>query len=226
MQNRVEPPVLMSKLMTFVLATALVVLVALCTTVYNMFPLNRPQVFFLMSTVRDNQDIQLVDLLPKDKNTDLYEMAFVREYIRHRNEIFANSNAMGKKWNATDGVIRTMSSDKVYKDFTQTQMFKQIIRSDIPQINTVCEIAFNGKPMFMPATATEGASYRVQFRYFCTDNAGIETAKDYIIRLKIQYDEGTKIKWTDRIDNPLGIKVIEYTVLSGNGDPLDTGHRQ
>lgn len=221
-QNRVEPPVLLSRLTTFVLATAVVVLIMLCITIRNMFPLNRPQVYFLMSAIRDNQDIQLIEMQPKDANTDRYEMAFVREYVRHRNEIFANSNAMEKKWNANDGVLRKLSSDDVYKKFTNTRAFKQIISSDIPKMDTRCSVAFHGKPMFMPAAKNEDASYRVNFRYFCKDSAGIETAKDYTIRMKIKYDEGTKIKWTDRIDNPLGIKVVEYTVLSGDGDPLDT----
>ena len=64
-QDRVEPPILLSRIMMFVLATALVVLVALGMTIYNMFPLNRPQVFFLATTVRDDQDVRLVQMQPK-----------------------------------------------------------------------------------------------------------------------------------------------------------------
>ena len=80
MQNRVEPPVLLSRIIMFVLATALVVLAALGMTIYNMFPLNRPQVFFLTTTVRDNQDVRLVQMQPKSENLDRYTKAFVREY--------------------------------------------------------------------------------------------------------------------------------------------------
>ena len=97
MQNRIEPPFLLSRTMTFVLATALVVLVALAITIYNMFPLNRPQVFFLTTTIHDNQDIKLVEMQPRDVNTDRYKQEFVREYIRHRNEILNNAKVMNKK---------------------------------------------------------------------------------------------------------------------------------
>ena len=221
-QNRVEPPILLSRLMTFVLATALVVLAILCITVYNMFPLNRPQVFFLTTTIRDNQDIQLAQMLPKDTNTDQYEKAFIREYIRHRNEIFANAGVMHKKWNAENSVVHTMSTPDVYKNFTDTKIYQQIMNSNVPKIDATCNVNFHGAPMYMPATAKEEASYRVYFRYFCTDDLGQTTSQDYVIRLRIKYDEGTKIKWSNRIDNPLGIKVVEYTVLSGNDDPLDT----
>ena len=37
-------------------------------------------------------------------------------------------------------------------------------------------------------------------------------------------DDGTEIKWSDRLNNPLGIRVSEYEIESGNGDPLDTGY--
>lgn len=51
MPDRVEPPVLISRLMTFVFATALVVLGALGLTLWQLFPLNRPQVFFLTTQI-------------------------------------------------------------------------------------------------------------------------------------------------------------------------------
>ena len=100
MQNRIEPPFLLSRTMTFVLATALVVLVTLGMTIYKMFPLNRPQIFFLTTTIHDNQDIKLVEMQPRDVNTDRYKQEFVREYIRHRNEVLVNADEMQKKWNS------------------------------------------------------------------------------------------------------------------------------
>jgi len=37
-------------------------------------------------------------------------------------------------------------------------------------------------------------------------------------------DNDTKLKWSERLDNPLGVRVSEYRIESGNGDPLDTGY--
>ncbi|MDO4423752.1 MAG: hypothetical protein Q4C08_03085, partial [Pseudomonadota bacterium] len=120
MQKRVEPPVLLSRLMTFVLATAIVVLGALAMTLANMFPLNRPQIFFLTTEIRDNLDVKLIEMPPVDNNLEDYKMAFVREYVRHRNEVFTNPVVMQSKWNAEDGIVRKMSTDDVYKKFAET----------------------------------------------------------------------------------------------------------
>ena len=43
------------------------------------------------------------------------------------------------------------------------------------------------------------------------------------IKIKLLTQDGTYVKWADRIENPLGLKVVEYTIVSGAGDPLDTG---
>ncbi len=214
MQNRVEPPILLSRIMTFVLATALVVLVALGLTVYNMFPLNRPQIFFLMTTVRDEQDLRLVQMQPKSENLDRYAKAFVREYIRHRNEVFSNPNAMHKKWNSIDGAVRIMSTDDVYAGFADTALFTAVM-SEAPNFN--CLVNFDGAPMYIDN------AYQVKFRYFCSNNTGQTTPKDYTIKLKLETENNAQIKWADRIDNPLGLRVSGYEVISENGDPLDTG---
>ena len=53
-------------------------------------------------------------------------------------------------------------------------------------------------------------------------------SKDYTIILKIESDSSSAVKWTDRLNNPLGIHVTEYEVESVDGDesnktdPLDT----
>ena len=123
MQKRVKPPVLVSRLMTFVLATSIVVLGALAFTLYKMFPLNSPQIFFLTTTLRADQNIKLEQMPPKSEYLDIYKKSWVREYIRHRNEILNNAKVMNKKWNSVDGVIKTMSVDGVYSDFANTFAF-------------------------------------------------------------------------------------------------------
>lgn len=220
MQNRVEPPVLISRLMTFVLATAVVVVGALGVTLSKMFPLNRPQIFFLSSPIRDGQDIKLVEMPPKDENLDIYKKAFVYEYIKNRNEIVADANEMHKKWDSR-GPVRTMSTDEVYAGFINTKIFNDIMTS-IPKIDAQCAIFFDGAPMYLASDTKDTETYQVKFRYLCKDYTGPEIQKDYTIKIKLSESDDRKIKWVDRIENPLGLKVIEYTIVSGDGDPLDT----
>ena len=51
-----------------------------------------------------------------------------------------------------------------------------------------------------------------------------EPTKEYKIRIKLDMADDATIKWSDRLNNPLGVRVSEYVVESGNGDPLDTGY--
>ncbi len=221
MSNRVEPPVLLSRLMTFVLAAAVVILGVLAITLNNLFPLNRPQVFFLGTKIRDNLDVQLVELPPTDKNLHDYKTAFVREYVRHRNEVFTNPTVMQEKWTGNNSIVRRMSSDEVYKNFTETDMYFAII-SDMPGFDFQCPVNFEGAPVYM----SRDDAYHVKIRYFCTDNSTGQTIpKDYTIKIRIDADANKQIKWVDRIENPLGLRVTEYEIVSGDGDPLNTGFR-
>lgn len=218
MQNRVEPPILISRLMTLVLATAMVVLGVLVMTLVNLFPLNRPQVFFLTTNVRDNLDVQLVQMPAKSESLDNYKSAFVREYIKHRNEIFTNPGVMQKKWNYTDGVIKNWSSPDVYAAFANTAMFNAIM-SETPDFAFHCPVSFYYAPTYL----ARDDMYQVKIKYFCANNAGPLPSKDYTIKIKLAMNDGTQIKWADRIDNPLGLRVVEYKISEGDGDPLDTG---
>lgn len=220
MSNRVEPPVLLSRLMTFVLATAIIVLGTLMLTVRNMFPLNRPQIFFLTTTIRDNLDVKLTEMPPVDKNLDDYKKFFVREYIRYRNEVFANPGVMHEKWTGGNSIVRRMSDDKVYQEFTETDMFNAII-GGMPDFYFQCPVNFLGAPFYL----SKDDAYQVKIRYFCTDNTGQTIEKDYTIKIRIDANADKQIKWVDRIENPLGLRVTEYKIVEGDGDPLNTGYR-
>ena len=222
-QNRVEPPILISRLMTFVLASAVVVLGVLVLTITNMFPLNRPQVFFLTTEVRDNQDIKLVEMPPQDENLDIYKGAFIREYVRARNEVLTNAKVMQKKWGTESGIVKNWSTNDVYAQFADTQMFNAMM-SGMPNFDFRCNVGFLDKqPMKLVSESRQQDVYQVKIRYFCEDNTGPTSPKDYTIKIKLGQNDDVRVKWADRIDNPLGLHVAGYEILSDNGDPLDTG---
>lgn len=182
-----------------------------------MFPLNRAQVFFLSTTVPGDQIVRL-DEMPQ--NIDLYKRAFIREYIRYRNEVFTNADAMQSIWNEK---VRVMSTDDVYANFTDTDMFKAITGL-LPDFDFSCHVSFDGNPMYFSA---ENA-YRVRFKYFCADETGnVQEAdsKFYTVQIKLHETGDTEINWADRINNPLGLRISEYKIIDGDGDPLNTGFR-
>lgn len=222
MPNRVEPPILLSRMLMFVLAASIVVLGALTYTLTQMFPLNRAEVFFLTTTPNNNLHVVLRDLPPRDDNLDMYKRMFIREYIKSRNEVVPNVRVMQKQWGTADGNVRTWSTDDVFAEFIQTFMW-----NDLMQTNTgfdfTCSVDFRdtGNLAIRPDTSDE-MTYLVEFAWFCANSYGQIDTKDYTIKIRLAYDDGTAQKYSARLNNPLGLRVAEYSVQSGNGvDPLD-----
>ncbi len=220
MQPHVKPPVLISRIMTFVFAATLVMTVVLGYTLYNMFPLNRPQIFILQTVQQKNQTIKLDELPPVDENYRTYLRAFIREYVKARNEIVSDTDAMRAKWGTGDGaLVRAWSSDDVFADFQQTDMWNAMM-NDVPDFEFECPVEFSSAGAIVPRG---NDTYAVNFSYFCRNNNGQIAHKDYTIVLTLDTDNN-QIRWSQRLDNPLGVRVTGYTVESGPGDPLDTGY--
>lgn len=219
MQDRIEPPILISRLLTFVFAAALVVLAVLTITLMRMFPLNRPEVFFLTTRNPSNLEVYVNELPPNDENMDIYKRSFIREYIKARNEVIPNAKVMERKWNASDGWVHKWSGGDVFADFTQTALWSEIM-NDTPDFDFSCAVEF--KDRAVKRYTADGDTYTVDFAWFCTDSYGQTDKKDYTIKIKLVTDDTQKLKWADRLDNPLGIRVTEYTIESGDSDPLNT----
>ncbi len=228
MQDRIEPPVLVSRLMTFVMATSLVVLVVLVVTLDKMFPLNRPQVFFLTSQMMDDQELTLTEM----DNIDLeaYKKQFIKEYVRARNEIVPDLAIMRAKWaNSSSGIVRTWSSDEVFGKFAETPM-PNIVNQNLNEVfDITCSVEFPFEyAVVQDANSGDDDTYVVYFDYKCSYGplGDQESTQTYAIRVQLQSDADNSVKWADRMENPLGVRVIGYDVIDAQGkilntDPLD-----
>lgn len=221
MPDTIKPPVLLSRLLGFVCAAAVVMLGVLGFTLWRMFPLNRPQVFFLTTELRPDMDVRLYAMPTKSDEAHVaqYKEFFIKEYIKARNEISTNPNVMQRKW-ASDGtgVVSAWSDADVYADFQQTRLYNIMMR-DGATINMTCTVEF---PQGRLAPRKNGTTYAVPFSHICTNNNGHATRKDYTIVVSIEeMGKDDTMKWGDRINNPLGVRVVGYEIESGSGDPLD-----
>ncbi len=214
MQHRIEPPILLSRLVVFVFAGMAVVLFALFVTLGKMFPLNRPEIFFITTKPANASSIQISELPVDGENVADYKRAFVMEYVRARNEVERNITTMRRKWGSNGGIVAIWSDAKVYDAFKRTDMYNAI-SADYPDFAFNCPVTFIGAPMELKEN-----TYTVTMRYYCDSNTGPTSKKDYKIRVGLAIDEDANIQWNERLNNPLGLKVVEYTVLNGN-DPLD-----
>jgi len=220
LQERIEPPILISRLMTFVMATALVVLVVLVITLDKMFPLNRPQVFFL--TTENLQDKQLT-LTEIPENMDDYQKSFVMEYVRERNEVVPDLAIMRAKWaNSDNGIIKTRSTDDVFGDFVMTNMVN-IIRQDFDTpFNIKCDVEFyEHQPVIKNVNKKD--TYTVRFGYVCDYGAmdGKKYVQNYVIDVTLASTAMDAVRWAERMENPLGFRVSNYEVINNQDDPLN-----
>jgi type IV secretory pathway component VirB8 len=201
--------------MAFVFAASALTAVVLVATLARLSPISKTQVFFLTETPRDGTEITISSYSPNNQNIEIYKQSFVKEYIRARNEIVPNSAVMRRRWAAGDGSIYSWSSPEIYAKFADTMMVSAMFQ-EAPPFEFRCLTEFR-------SVAPRGKDrYAVSFAYFCSDadnNDRQALQKDYTIVLGLKFLN--KIQWADRLRNPLGVQVVEYTVESGNGDPLD-----
>jgi type IV secretory pathway component VirB8 len=224
-----EPPILMSRILTFMLATSVVVLVTLVVALVKMMPLERPEVFFLLNhTLSVNTVIE--PLVPNPNNEEAlsnYEEGFIREYVIARNTLLQNTALTRKNWTS---VIKPWSSNRVFAALTQTSIYQEYTNGDmIPVLS--CSVNFSDTSKEQAVVKTDHTDkyeeYVVTFAWICKNSGGQTPPKNYKIRLRIQSVLDNKVSNTlenlEKLrDNPLGTRVVEYTVLSGNGDPLDS----
>ena len=221
MQERIEPPVLLSRLLIFVFAGMVVVLFVLVLTMQKMFPLNRPEIFFLDSIPANNNIVQLTGMPPVGQNLDNYKQAFVMEYVRARNEVDDNLTAVRQKWGNERGVVALWSTPSIYKAFTNTKLYGMLALSGYPDFEIRCPVDFIGVPRSLSQD-----KYTVKINYSCITPGGQTETKSYVIRVGLTVDENAKLSWNERLNNPLGLKVSEYVIESNNGDPLNGAYIQ
>ena len=229
MSKEIEPPILMSRILTFVFATSVVVLATLIIALAKMMPLERPEVFFLSNqTASVNAVIE--PLVPDSSNAqafDFYEKGFVREYIISRNTLFSNPALTLRNWT---NVVKPWSSNRVYSALTHTALYGEYMSADTSPAFS-CSVNFTDKNKEQPVVKTGYTNkydeYTVTFAWVCKNSGGQTTQKNYKIRIRIQSvldkDVSNTLENLNKLrDNPLGIRVVEYTVLDGGGDPLDS----
>ncbi len=230
MAKVVEPPVLMSKVLTFVLATSVVVVCVLGFTLYKMIPLERPEVFFLRTPTR-SANVTIVPLIPDTTNKialDAYKRGFIREYVIARNTLRPGLESQITRDNWVN-VIKPWSDNRVFSDFSNTSLYKDyVFRNAMPPVS--CEVNFFPDTKSERSIVATGKDvYDVKFTWVCKNEniGGHTTQKNYKIQVRIQSDLKKEVSGIfDNLEklrnNPLGIQVVGYTVKEGKTDPLNS----
>lgn len=225
MARIVEPPVLMSRILAFVLAASVVVLGVLVFTLIKMMPLERPEVFFLYTPTR-SANVVIAPLVPDNSNKtalNRYKDGFVREYVIARNTLSTASGTTRKNWSR---IVKPWSANDIFVKMTKTKLYKEFALGDqLPNIS--CTVNFSSQNNDNPVLRISNNTYTVNFTWVCKNIGGQTTQKNYKIQIRIESDLDEKVSGTlenlEKLrNNPLGIQVVQYDVLGGKNDPLDS----
>lgn len=220
MSKVVEPPVLVSRTLTFVLAASIAVLAVLVFTLYQMAPLTRPEVFFLQNQSR-NVNYVLDQQNPKNKDFQSeYIKGFIRTYVIARNSLESPKSVTIERWNR---IVKPWSSPSVSAQFRSTDTYNEVTENRM--YNMVCSVNFNDGNIVQ---VKKSQRYIVNFERTCFDqNSGRQIGpKSYKISIEIESyldnNSDNPLNYLkDLRNNPLGIQVTEYKVLDAKEtDPL------
>ena len=219
MAKIVEPPVLTSRILAFMLAASVVVLGVLVVTLIKMVPLERPEVFFV-SASSSLSNVSVKGMEPDPEMTRSYEEGFVREYIIARNTLYQNTETTRNNWTR---VIKPWSSPDVFANLTKTNLYQVYTQEN--QLQPVeCNVSFS-------SVSRTSRNWVAEFNWICKNNSGQSVKKNYTIVMKLKSDlskDGPMEDLSRLRVNPLGTQVISYEILDNNRsgakgeDPLNS----
>jgi len=214
----IEPPRLLSRLMAFVLAGSLAIFIVLVAALERMFPLEKTQIFFLSSKLEPDQvvAIQRMDLNPN--SLEAYKISFIKDYMIKRNSVYPSNTAMRRIWYAgASSPLYAYSDEEVFRAMTKTDLYYAVMEGKWEPLIFNCGVTFAKQPeLHTRATGT----YSVRISYQCKDDSSGQTqSKPFTILVSVKVMDS--VRWNERLDNPLGLKVVGYEVMDGDPDPLD-----
>lgn len=195
-------------------AFAIVSAIALCVNfvlllaIFNLLPLKRVEPFLLTF---QNKDEQVVHIRPLSKNLgaeDIISEAMIRQYVLLRNTMISDVDEMAFRW-GSEGPLRWMSDPNVYNQFAKT----------IKDWLTRIKLEGLTREVRIESVVRQQDIWIV---YIVTRDMLPEADEPVIqrwrVRLKIRYFAASqnKVKYINRLKNPLGFAVTAYSIESAN----------
>lgn len=188
-----------------IIGCLLILCLVQANVIMQMFPLYRVVPFFVTFSDKDEQVVRIQPPTGNLRSLDILTEANVREYVKIRNTISRDDSINIARWG---GKIENMSTQEIYDGF-------------LSEIKPVYDAAKAGK--FTRTTIIDAVAkvqdgyYRVDFTtHDRTIGSGLadtqEKQNSFSVELRAQ-NRPQDITYNNRFQNPLGFKVISYTVV-------------
>ena len=188
-----------------IIGCLLILCIVQANVIMQMFPLYRVVPFFVTFSDKDEQVVRIQPPTGNLRSLDILTEANVRAYVKIRNTISRDDSINIARWG---GKIENMSTQEIYDGF-------------LSEIKPVYDAAKAGK--FTRTTIIDAVAkvqdgyYRVDFTtHDRTIGSGLadtqERQNSFSVELRAQ-NRPQDITYNNRFQNPLGFKVISYTVV-------------
>lgn len=188
-----------------IIGALLIICIVQVNVIAQLFPLFRVVPFFVTFSDKDEQVVRIQPPTGNLRSLDILTEANVREYVKLRNTISRDDSINIARWG---GKIENMSTQEIYEGF-------------LSEIKPVYEAAKAGK--FTRTTIIDAVAkvqdgyYRVDFTtHDRTIGSGLADTQErqnaFSVELRAQ-NRPQDVTYNNRFQNPLGFKVISYTVV-------------
>ncbi len=181
--------------------------IVLFMAVFNMVPLVRVEPFLFSFVEKSEQVIQVEPLSVDMAQNDIVSESMVRYYILVRNTLINNVSAMEARW-GSDGPVKWMSSDANYRDFSNKslEILQKIRNEGLVRTVTIYSVVRLSKDIWQAEIETKDT----------LPSSPQPVSTKWTVSMRIGYRDNVRVKYSQRLKNPLGFVVQQYMIKRNN----------
>lgn len=175
---------------------------ALLLAVIQIQPMTRIEPFFLDFANRSDQVVTIRKMNMSSEDWEALIRRNLREYVILRHSMQPDTELMNRRW-GPDGKIRWMSSSQVYAEFAERAKayFNQDPDNKFRRLTRTVNIT----------SVNQGDQFWQVLFEIVDEIDGATEVNNLVARMQIGW-ETQKVKYSDRLKNPLGFKITAYEV--------------
>lgn len=187
----------------------------LLISMFSLMPIMRVQPFYIKTFNKDSQTI--VIRKPKLENVDtlLLTDSLIRQYIIARFTVNSNIPEMERRW-GLDGVVNQMSDQTVFEEFYRASenVLEQARQKGLTRSIRISNVRNVGTD-----SVSRKSLWVAEIEVTSMKQGDSEPTKsNWIINMRVYYENRSNAHWETRLQNPLGFKVDRFGIEAGTAE--------
>lgn len=176
-----------------------------------LYPLVRVQPFYLTALDKNQQIVEILPAKAEELRSERVEESLVRQYIMARYTVTDNHDELKERW-GTEGIVFLMSSQEVYGAFEDIVV--EPVLDAIEKDNLTVNVRIISPLRDPPQESSSKWSTKVLLTKMTqSSNMPVEECRSeqLVVQYDPLYERANRINWEDRLKNPLGFRVLQYS---------------